>query len=139
MNFYKQIRPVAKLPSRARCYAEDFCFLKLVRKREPPKTINTSPQNQHEKSPNKRWATPGHRNIAIGIRRVEPNFHRIINLKHIPLLFGYNAAGADFTAGGRHKPIVQIVITASIGCRLKMLFRDVTNGPPAIILDTFIF
>ncbi len=107
-----------------------FLLLKTRQKTRTPKNHKHSPQNQHEKSTNKRWAAPVHRNIAIGIRLIESNFHRIINLKHIPLLFGYNTTGADFTAGGRHKPIVQIVIAASIGSRLKMLIRDMTNGPP---------
>ena len=113
--------------------------MKTVEKTRTSKKNKHRPQNQHKESENKGWTASVHRNVAIGVRLVVSNFQGIINLQYIPLLFGYNAAGADFTAGGSHKPIVDTVITASIGSQFKMLICYMSNGPAAIILHTFIF
>ena len=65
---------------------------------------------------------------------VVPNFQSVANLQGIPLLLRYLAAGVDFIASGRRKTVVQMIIAAAVRCRLKMLFGDLADSLPVILL-----
>ena len=79
------------------------------------------------------WNTP----MRVGA--VIPYFQSIANLQYIPLLLGYVAAGSYYIAAGSCKPVVQIIIAATVGRGLKMLFCYLAGGLPAQFLYSIIF
>ena len=79
------------------------------------------------------WNTP----MRVGA--VIPYFQSIANLQHIQLLLGYVAARIYLITAGSSKPVVQIVIAATVGRGLKMLFCYLADGLPAQFLYSIVF
>ena len=79
------------------------------------------------------WNTP----MRVG--EVIPYFQSIANLQHIPLLLGYVAARIYLITAGSRKPVVQIVIAATLGRGLKILFCYLADGSPVVLLYAIVF
>lgn len=77
-------------------------------------------------------------NAPMRVGAVIPYFQIVAKLQYIPLLLGYVACGIYLIAAGSRKPVVQIVVAATCGRGLKMLFCYLADGLPVVLLYAII-